>query len=219
MAAHAQRGLGLPPGRTARAPGLGGHILEAALPPSPPRLPLPGPGAPRPAGDPGDEQEDGHHVTLVPVVLHVERELLHQVCVLIREESLAGVDGPVMAARAPPRGAWPLLGWAVTCNPLGSVTDLPDLLQHQREDPEVEGDLRPRRPLRRGPEVHQQDVGEQEEECKVHDHVPKEHGDGRPPELPPACEQESGSPASVTLTPQSLGQLLRPAPKRGHGQW
>lgn len=67
--------------------------MRVASPRSPPRVSVP-PGiqagaAPRPAADPHDEQEDGHHVTLVPVVLHVQRELLHQVGVLVGEEALA----------------------------------------------------------------------------------------------------------------------------------
>lgn len=70
------------------------------------------------------------------------------------------------------------------------ATDLSDFLQHQCEHPEIEGNLGSRRPLGWWPEVHQQDIGEQEEECEVHDHIPQEHSHRSAPELPPPCEQE-----------------------------
>lgn len=71
-------------------------------------------------------------------------------------------------------------------------TDLSDFLQDQCEHPEIEGNLRPRWPLGRWLEVYQQDIGEQEEECKVHDHIPQENSHRSSPELPPPCEQEGG---------------------------
>ena len=44
-----------------------------------------------PAGQPHHEQGDGHHVTLVPVVLQVELDLLEDVDLLVCKEAL-GVD-------------------------------------------------------------------------------------------------------------------------------
>ena len=44
-----------------------------------------------PAGQPDHEQGDGHHVTLVPVVLQVKLDLLEDVDLLVCKEAL-GVD-------------------------------------------------------------------------------------------------------------------------------
>lgn len=66
-------------------------------------------------------------------------------------------------------------------------THLPDLLAHNGEHPEVEhvlgdGGTRGRLPL----EVHQQHVGEQQEEEEVHENVAQKRGHGREPELSPS---------------------------------
>lgn len=66
-------------------------------------------------------------------------------------------------------------------------THLSDLLTHYGEHPEVEhilSDGRARR--RRGLEVHQQHVGEEQEKQEVHEDVAQKRGDGREPELAPA---------------------------------
>lgn len=68
---------------------------------------------------------------------------------------------------------------------------LPQLLQHQGEDPEVEHELRHPGPDGRRTEVQQEHVGEEEEEGKVHDDITQEDGDGSAPEAAPAAEQET----------------------------
>lgn len=70
-------------------------------------------------------------------------------------------------------------------------THLPDLLANDGEHPEVEnvfcdGGTGRRRPL----EVHQQHVGEQQEEEEVHENVAQKRGDGREPELSPSWYDE-----------------------------
>lgn len=119
-----------------------------------------------------------------------------------------GAHGPVTETHGPGTAA---RGSVLRGRP---ATHLPDLLQHQREHPEVERDLGPRRPLRGRPEVHQQHVGEEEEEGEVHEHVAQEHGHGRAPELPPAREQEGRVRAPAAPSPRRHGPRLCPAPQR-----
>lgn len=99
------------------------------------------------------------------------------------------------------------------------ATDLSDFLQHQGEHPEIQGNLRPRWSLGRWPEVHQQDIGEQEEECKVHDHVPQEHGHRSTPELPPPCEQEGSLWAEVSWSSWYLCQFLQSVWTQRRAPW
>lgn len=62
-------------------------------------LPTQPSGGYRPTGDTNNEQEDGHHITLVPVVLHIQSKLLHQACVLVCKEALAEGRSLVTTAR------------------------------------------------------------------------------------------------------------------------
>lgn len=82
-----------------------------------------------------------------------------------------------------------------------SNNHLPQLLQHQGEDPEVEHELRRSGPEgRRRAEVQQEHVGEEEEEGEVHDDVAEEDGDRSAPEAAPAAEQEAPPDGGAALS-------------------
>lgn len=83
----------------------------------------------------------------------------------------------------------------------GFDNHLPEFLQHQGEDPEVEHQLRYSGPIGRGrTEVQQEHIGEEEEEGKVHDDVTEEDGDGSAPEAVPPAEQKTPPDRGAALS-------------------
>lgn len=68
-------------------------------------------------------------------------------------------------------------------------TYLPQLLQHQGKDPEVQDNLCHGGAIWGwGVEVKEEDVGEEDKESEVHDDVAQEDGYRGTPEAPPAAE-------------------------------